>query len=141
MNTMTYEHPKKRNATLHKKLFILSMIIAGSFVVNSAYSQVHVDVAIGAPAPVIYERDYPGYVYYTYPAWRGHYRDRVYYSHYRPIFERNHRAYFNGRRFDHARFEREKNWRGGRGPGRGNQRGHEVRHDNRHDNGHDNHRH
>ena len=110
--------------TSTKKLFILSLIIAGSFAATSAKAQVHVEANIGIPAPVIYETDYPGYAYYTYPAWHGHYRDRFYYAHYRPSFERDHRAYFNGRRFDHDRFERENHWRGGHGPARGNQGGH-----------------
>jgi hypothetical protein len=121
MNTKTFEHPKKVTITLRRTLFILSMIIAGSFAANSAYSQVRVDahIGIGVPAPVIYERDYPGYSYYTYPAWNGHYRDRFYYAHYRPFFEREHRAYFNGRRFDHERFEHENHWREGHGDHRG----------------------
>jgi len=72
------------------KLFILALVIAGSLTANSAYSQVHVNVNLG------FERDYPGYTYYTYPAWHGHYRDRVYYQHYHPVFERDHRAYFAG---------------------------------------------
>jgi len=104
-----------------KRVFILSLIlvVAGSFAANSAYSQVHVDVGIGVPAPpvVVYERDYPGYVYYTYPAWHGHYRDRYYYAHYRGTFEREHRAYFNDRHFDHERFEHDRG--GHRGQGRG----------------------
>ena len=66
-----------------------------------------------APAPVYqegydaggYENEFPGYAYYAYPAWNGHYRDRFYYAHYRPYFEREHYAYFNHGRFDHARFE------------------------------------
>ncbi|HEY4109806.1 hypothetical protein [Puia sp.] len=58
--------------------------------------------------PATCEAEFPGYVYYDYPAWGGHYRDRVYYSHYRPYFERDHRAYFNGGRFDHARWERQR---------------------------------
>ena len=88
-----------------KKLFVLILIIAGSFAANSAYSQVHVSVGL-------YERNYPGYTYYTYPAWHGHYRDGAYYRHYRPAFEREHRAYFNGRKFDHDRYERENHWHG-----------------------------
>ena len=67
-----------------------------------------------APAPVVYENDYPGYAYYDYPAWNGHFHDRFYYAHYRPYFERDHRAYFHGRAFDHARYDHE---RGGRGWG------------------------
>lgn len=96
------------------KLFVLSLIVAGSFAANSAHSQVRVDarIGIGAPAPVIYENDYPGYTYYTYPAWRGHYQDRYYYQHYRPRFERDHRAYFQGRRFDHERYEHDRGPRG-----------------------------
>jgi hypothetical protein len=86
-----------------KKLLILSMIVAGSFIATSAYSQVHVNV--------VFERDYPGYTYYTYPAWHGHYRDRVYYEHYHPRFEREHRPYFHGRNFDHDRYEREHHWK------------------------------
>jgi len=93
-----------------KKLFILLLVIAGSLAANSAYSQVHVNVGIGTP--VVYEREYPGYTYYTYPAWRGHYRDHYYYAHYRPVFEREHRVYFHGRRFDHERYERERGPRG-----------------------------
>ena len=61
-----------------------------------------------APATVVYENDFPGYVYYNYPAYCGHYRDRVYYEHYRPYFERDYRPYFNGRRFDHERFEHDR---------------------------------
>lgn len=58
--------------------------------------------------PIVYENEYPGYVYYNYPAWNGHYRDRFYYAHYRPYFERDNRAYFYHGRFDHARFEHER---------------------------------
>ncbi|HEX9509697.1 MAG TPA: hypothetical protein VF939_04410 [Puia sp.] len=121
MNGRTYEHPKKTNSILSKKLFILSLVIAGSLAANSAYSQVRVEahIGVGVPAPVIYENDYPGYTYYTYPAWQGHYHDRFYYDHYRPVFERQHRVYFNGRHFDHERFEHENHWHEGRGPGRG----------------------
>ena len=86
-----------------KKLLILAMIIGGSLVANSAYSQIHIEAQFGPT-----ERDYPGYTYYTYPAWRGHYRDQVYYRHYRPVFYREHRQYFRGRRqFDHGRWDRE----------------------------------
>jgi hypothetical protein len=87
-----------------KKLFILCLIVAGSFAVNSASAQVRVSVG--------FESTYPGYTYYTYPAWHGHYRDQAYYAHYQPRFERNHRAYFHGRTFDHDRFERENHWHG-----------------------------
>jgi len=83
-----------------KKLFILSMIVAGSLIANSAYSQVRVEGQFG-----ITERDFPGYSYYDYPAWRGHYFDRAYYEHYRHRFYRQHRRYFRGREFfDHERW-------------------------------------
>ena len=93
-------------------------------------------VVVAAPAPVVYgdgyapapeydggyyappatcEAEYPGYAYYDYPAWDGHYRDRVYFSHYRPYFERDHRDYFYDGRFDHERWEHER----GRGYGHG----------------------
>ena len=84
-----------------KKLIILTMIVAGSLVASSAYSQVRIDAQIG-----VTERDYPGYTYYTYPAWRGHYRDHVYYEHYHSRFYREHKRYFRDRRnFDHDRWE------------------------------------
>lgn len=105
-----------------KKLFILLLMVSGSFCAHSVYAQVRVNVGIGVPAPppvVVYETDFPGYVYYSYPAWQGHYRDRIYYEHYRPIFYREHRAYFRGRAFDHERFERERHWRGDRWNGKG----------------------
>ena len=61
-----------------------------------------------AQAPgVVYENEFPGYAYYDYPVWNGHYRDRYYYAHYRPSFERDHREYFNRGHFDNARFQRE----------------------------------
>jgi hypothetical protein len=83
------------------------------------------------PAPVVYqpapvydggyyanaavcEADFPGYVYYDYPVWNGHYRDRVYFEHYRPIFERDHRAYFFHGRFDHDRFDHDRGSHRGR---------------------------
>ena len=121
------------------KLFILSMIIAGSLAAAPAHAQVRVDahIGLGTPAPVVvYERDYPGYAYYDYPAWNGHYRDRYYYQHYHRRFERDHRPYFQGRTFDHSRYENERHVRPyqGRGnQGRGNQgRGNQGR-------GHDDH--
>jgi hypothetical protein len=55
-------------------------------------------------APAICEAEFPGYTYYGYPAWSGHYRDRFYFEHYRPLFERDHRAYFNRGHFDHTRY-------------------------------------
>jgi len=63
-------------------------------------------------APTVVEADFPGYAYYDYPAWNGHYRDRFYFEHYRPLFERDHRAYFNGGHFDHARFVHDRGFRG-----------------------------
>jgi hypothetical protein len=85
------------------KFFVLAIIIAGSLAVQSASAQVQVTIT---------ERDYPGYTYYTYPAWHGHYRDRDYYEHYHHRFEREHHDYFRGREFDHERFEREHHWHG-----------------------------
>ena len=67
-----------------------------------------------ATGTVVYENEFPGYAYYTYPAWNGHYRDRIYYTHYRPYFERDNRGYFRGGRFDHARFEHERHAHRGR---------------------------
>lgn len=87
------------------KLFILALIVAGSLVASSASAQVHVSVGIN-------ERAYPGYTYYSYPAWHGHYRDRAYYDHYHNRFQREHRTYFHGREFDHDRYERENHGRG-----------------------------
>jgi hypothetical protein len=55
-----------------------------------------------APAPAVIDySEFPGYAYYNYPAWYGHFRDRVYYEHYRPVFMRSHpgfRGGFRGRR-------------------------------------------
>ncbi|HMH20203.1 MAG TPA: hypothetical protein VK563_00435 [Puia sp.] len=108
---------------MKSKLFILAAILGLSLTAGSAYSQVRVNVGIGTP--VIYERDYPGYSYYSYPAWRGHYHDRFYYQHYHAAFEREHKGYFNGRRFDHERFERERHAHPYRG---GERRNHEREH-------------
>jgi len=63
---------------------------------------------------VVYENEFPGYAYYSYPSWNGHYRDRYYYAHYRPYFERDNRAYFNGGRFQRDRYVREHYNQGGR---------------------------
>lgn len=128
-----------------KKLLVLSAIAGGVLFTNSAFSQVYVNAHIGfgvpargvyvAPAPVVcedaypttvYENDFPGYVYYNYPTWNGHYRDRVYYEHYRPFFERDYRGYFRGRTFDHGRFERDYRGRANYGD-RGYHRGWENR--------------
>jgi hypothetical protein len=86
-----------------KKLLFLIMIIAGSLIATSASAQVHVQVN--------FEQTYPGYTYYSYPRWHGHYRDQVYYEHYHARFEREHRPYFHDRNFDHDRFEREHHWK------------------------------
>jgi hypothetical protein len=51
-----------------------------------------------------YEDEFPGYAYYDFPAWNGHFRDYWYYNHYRPFFEQRYAGYFNGARFDRARF-------------------------------------
>jgi hypothetical protein len=122
-----------------KKLFILTAIIASSFIATKGYSQVYVGARFGhvgavghigvgfpvyhrpyfrgpvvyggayvapapvyAPAPAVIDyNEFPGYAYYNYPAWGGHFRDRVYYEHYRPLFLRSHPYYrggFRGRR-------------------------------------------
>ena len=94
-----------------KKVFILTAIIAASLITTKGYSQVYVGARFGhvgfvhpvyAPAPAVIDyNDFPGYAYYSYPAWYGHFRDRVYYEHYRPIFMRSHPYYrggFRGRR-------------------------------------------
>ncbi|HVS96282.1 MAG TPA: hypothetical protein VHE54_07340 [Puia sp.] len=89
---------------MKSNLVIIGMIVAGSLIAGTTNAQVQVHVGIN-------ESTYPGYTYYTYPSWRGHYRDRVYYEHYHGRFYREHRAYFAGNRFDHERFEREHHWR------------------------------
>jgi len=86
------------------KMLIIAMIVAGSLVAGSANAQVRVHVGINESA-------YPGYTYYTYPSWHGHYRDRIYFQHYHDRFYRDHRGYFVGKRFDHDRYERESHWR------------------------------
>jgi hypothetical protein len=116
-----------------KKLFILTAVVAGSFIATKSYSQVVIGAHIGfrvpaprvyvgatipapvyapAPAPVydggyyadpaVCEAEFPGYAYYDYPAWDGHYRDRIYFEHYRPVFYRDHAAYFYHGGFNHA---------------------------------------
>ncbi|HMH20204.1 MAG TPA: hypothetical protein VK563_00440 [Puia sp.] len=145
-----------------KILLAATLIIAGSMIATTGYSQVYVNAHVGfgiraprvviaarpapvlyqdayapapapvyqdeygAPAPVyqdgyadpvVYETAFPGYAYYNYPAWNGHYRDRFYFAHYRPFFEREHSNYFRNGRFEHQRFEHEhlNHERGGRG--------------------------
>jgi hypothetical protein len=105
-----------------KKLFILAAVITTSLISTKGYSQVFVAARVGVriPAPRVYvapaicEADFPGYAYYDYPAWNGHYRDRFYFEHYRPFFERDHRAYFYHGGFDHARFEHDRGFHRGR---------------------------
>ena len=124
-----------------KKLFILTAVIVTSFIATKSDAQVFVRARVGfrvpaprvyigaaIPAPVVYtggyyaapavcEADFPGYAYYDYPAWNGHYHDRFYFEHYRPFFYRDHAAYFNHGRFDHDR------WGHDRGFNRGFNRG------------------
>jgi hypothetical protein len=61
---------------------------------------------------VAYGDQFPGYAYYDFPAWNGHYRDYGYYAHYRPFFEQRYAGYFNGGRFDRGRFVSERYGRG-----------------------------
>jgi hypothetical protein len=138
-----------------KKILLASaLVIGGSMIATTGYSQVYVNARVGlgihlprvyvapAPAPVVYqdeysqapayqdeyapapvyqngyaptvvyENEFPGYAYYDYPAWNGHYRDHFYYEHYRPFFERQYAGYFNRGRFDHERFAHERSARG-----------------------------
>lgn len=89
---------------MKSKLFIIVMIAAGALIGGPANAQVHVQIGINEAA-------YPGYTYYTYPAWHGHYRDRIYYEHYHDRFYREHRKYFVDRRhFDHDRYEHATHW-------------------------------
>ena len=67
-------------------------------------------------APSVCEAEYPGYAYYDYPAWAGHYRDRVYFEHYRPFFYRDHAAYFYHGGFDHGRWEHDRGYAHHGGP-------------------------
>jgi hypothetical protein len=151
-----------------KILLAATLVIAGSMIATTGYSQVYVNAHVGfgfrgprvviaarpapvvyqepyaapAPAPVyqdeynapdpayqdayaapttvVYENEFPGYAYYNYPAWNGHYRDHFYYAHYRPYFEREHFNYFRNGHFDHQCFNHEHfNQRGGERGGRG----------------------
>src|ERR1700689_3487886 len=97
-----------------KTFFTLTAIVAASLVATSSKAQVYPvpapvyqDEYAPGPAVVVganFDYEFPGYAYYNYPAWNGHYRDYYYYAHYRPFFERTYAGYFNGRRFDGARF-------------------------------------
>src|ERR1700743_2506783 len=98
-----------------KKIFTLTALVAASFLIATrSDSQVYVNANVGYPAGygVAYEDEFPGYAYYDYPAWNGHYQDYYYYAHYRPFFERRYAGYFNGGRFDRGRFQRENYGRG-----------------------------
>ncbi len=116
-----------------KKLIVLTAVIAASLIATKSNAQVYVSAHVGfripvprvyVPAPVyadgyyadpaVVEADFPGYAYYDYPAWNGHYRDRFYFEHYRPAFERDHRAYFYHGGFDHARFAHDRGFHGRR---------------------------
>src|SRR5882757_1448720 len=55
-------------------------------VYNDGYAPAPAPVCQDGYDAVAYENDFPGYAYYSYPAWNGHYRDRFYYAHYRPNF-------------------------------------------------------
>ncbi|MHA4808277.1 hypothetical protein ACX0G9_09215 [Flavitalea flava] len=109
-----------------RNLLIASMILSGTLLASASHAQVYVSAHIGfgfpaprvyyapppppvvyeqryAPAPVVYQESYPMAEYYTYPAWQGHYRDRCYYEHYRPNFERDRR--YHGNRWERERHE------------------------------------
>ncbi len=89
---------------------------------QDGYSQ---DGYAPAPTTVVYENEFPGYAYYNYPVWNGHFRDRVYYEHYRPYFQRDYRGYFDRGRFDHERFQRERFDHRGYDRDRGENRGYD----------------
>lgn len=123
------------------------VFVSAHFGVRVPVPHVYVGAAYAAPAPVyqqepvyapapaydggyyaapnVCEAEYPGYAYYDYPAWCGHYRDRVYFEHYRPFFYRDHAAYFYHGGFDHDRWGRDHGW------------GHEREWDHDHGWGHD----
>lgn len=117
-----------------KRLFVLTTIIASTMIATSAYSQIyvnahvrlpfppvpHIGLSVPVPAPVVVQQapicqeeyapapvayDYPDAAYYTYPAWNGHYRDRIYYEHYRPCYEREHRVVYEGRGYDRRGYD------------------------------------
>jgi len=143
-----------------KILLATALIFTGSMIATTSQAQVYVNAHVGfgipaprvyiappvvyqdeyAVAPYSYEDEYPGCAYYEYPAWNGHYRDRFYFAHYRPYFEREHREYFNRGRFDRERFEHER-FNHGRGDNRGNEGRRNGGYDGRNDHGrdHDNH--
>lgn len=132
MKSQIRKRRKETNMNVCKKVFILSAVIAASLIATKSYSQVFVSAHVGfrvpgarvcvssgpayyapapvvyQPAPVVYESEYPGYAYYNYPAWNGHYRDQCYYEHYRPYFEREHSEYFDRGRFDRDRYDHDR---------------------------------
>jgi len=140
MKTQFHERKKKSIMAVSKRLFILTAVITSSLIASKGYSQVvigaHIGIRVPAPrvyvgavvpgpavyapaavydggyyaAPAVCEADFPGYAYYDYPAWGGHYRDRVYFEHYRPFFYRDHAAYFYHGGFDHARWEHKRGY-------------------------------
>lgn len=102
-----------------------SQVFVGAHIaIHVPVPHVYIGATYAAPAPAVYapapayaggyyaapaecEAEFPGYAYYDYPAWGGHYRDRVYFEHYRPFFYRDHAAYFYHGGFDHARWGRD----------------------------------
>jgi len=110
-----------------------SQVFVGAHIgVRIPVPHVYVGATYTAPAPVVYapapapvytggyyaapavcEAEFPGYAYYDYPAWGGHYRDRVYFEHYRPFFNRDHAAYFYHGGFDHTRWSHDHGAYGG----------------------------
>jgi len=53
------------------------------------------------PGTVVYENEFPGLCLLQLPyLGTGTFRDRIYYEHYRPYFERENVGYFNRGRFD-----------------------------------------
>jgi len=129
---------------MKKLFILTAIIATTSFIATKGDAQVFVGARVGfrvpapriyvgaaIPAPVVYapspvyaggyyaapnviEADFPGYAYYDYPAWNGHYRDRFYFEHYRPFFYRDHAAYFNHGGFDHARWGHDRGFYRGR---------------------------
>lgn len=90
----------------HRPYFHGPAVYGGAYVapapVYAAPAPVYDAPAYAPVPPVIDYNEYPGYEYYNYPAWYGHFRDRVYYEHYRPFFMRSHPYYrggFHGRRW------------------------------------------
>jgi hypothetical protein len=146
-----------------KALLITTLIVAGSLIASTADSQIYIRGHIGigipaprvyiapAPAPVIYEDEYgPEYaptpvdeypvetyfdLYPNYPAWGGHYRDAVYFNHYRPFFDgyrRDHIRDFSRFHEEHRGYaDRDRDNRGYGDQGRDNRGYGDRGHDNR----------